>query len=269
MKRKFLTSAVTVAAALISLLSSCVGELERQFSWEERSVIDTSSHRPAADTTARNLIVLDFTATWCVNCPNMASAIAELADTDNSVNLIPISVHYADEMACDASDFLVEKYGVSSFPVALFSFNSSLRTSTPSPEILKALAGQSLSGTPEGCSISAEVEVENGVFSIDATVDYSSDGTYSIGAALLEEGIVAPQIGSGEEYVHDNVLRAFLQKDYDGAPLGAKHIGDSDKVKFSFTPQPGWNTDSMKVVVYVIFDGNPSSVCNARTFRLP
>ena len=267
MKRKFLTSAVAVAAALISLFSSCVGELERQFPWEG-SAIDTSSHGPAADTTARNLIVLDFTATWCVNCPNMANAIAELADTDSSVNLIPISVHYADEMSCDASNFLVEKFSVSSFPVALFSFNSSLRTSTPSSEILKALAGQSLSGTPEGCAISAEVDVENGVFNIEATVDYSSDGIYSIGAALLEDGIVAPQIGSGEGYVHDNVLRAFLQKDYNGDSLGMKCIGDSDRVKFNFTPQPGWNTDSMKVVVYVISDGNPASVCTAGTFRL-
>lgn len=268
MKRAFLTSAVMIAAAFVSVLSSCVGELERQFPWEGAAP-DTSSHGPVIGKDARGIVVLDFTATWCVNCPNMANAIEEFAETDSSVNVIPISVHYADEMACSASDFLVGKYSVSSFPAALFSFNSSLRTSTSSTEILKALAGQSLNATPEGCTIEVTVEVENGVFSIEATVEYSSEGIYSIGAALLEDGIVAPQTGSGDGYVHDNVLRTFLQDNYDGEPLGAKHIGDIDKVNFNFTPQPGWNTDSMKVVVYVIFNGDSPSVCNAGTFRIP
>ena len=248
MKRHYLTLLSAAAITFAFALSSCVGQLERQFPWEE----SIEPVVPQKDTSERNFLVLDFTATWCVNCPKMATAIAELSDSCSGV--IPIAVHFADEMACEASDYLVDKFSISSFPTAIINFDPELRTSVSSVDILASLAERSLSGLSEDCDITAQVSEDNGTYKIEVTVDYLSAGTYSIGAMVLEDGIKVPQIGGGSEYIHDNVLRAFLQENYSGDPLGTKRPGDKDSVEFCFTPQSQWNADALKVVVYIISD---------------
>lgn len=262
MKRHYLKLAIIAALTFTLILHSCVGQLERKFPWEESG----DSTVPEKESSERNFLVLDFTATWCVNCPRMATAIAELSDSRAGV--IPIAVHYADEMACEDSDILVKEFDVSSFPTALINFDSELRSSVSSVDILASLAERSLSGSSKGCDISAESSNINGTFDIGVTVDYLAAGTYSIGVAILEDGIVAPQIGSGDEYVHNNVLRAFLQKTYSGDSSGSKQAGDRDSVNFRFTPQPQWNTDSLKAVVYIISKGPSNIISNAASLRL-
>lgn len=262
MKRHYLKLAIIATVAFTSILHSCVGQLEREFPWEE----STDPVVPEKDTSERHFLVLDFTATWCVNCPKMATAIEELSDSCSRA--IPVAVHYADEMACEASDFLVKEFGISSFPTTVFNFDTGLRTSVSSVDILASLAERSLSGVPTDCDISVQVSEDNGTYKIEVAVDYLSAGTYSIGAMVLEDGIKVPQIGGGSEYIHDNVLRAFLQKNYIGDSLGIKQYGDRDSVNFSFTAQPEWNTDELKVVVYIISDRPSHIVSNARSLQL-
>lgn len=262
MKRHYLKLAIIATATFSAILHSCVGQLERNFPWEESGV----SVSPKNDTSVRNFLVLDFTATWCVNCPKMAAAIEELSDS--CAGVIPIAVHYADEMACEASDFLVEKFDISSFPTTIFNFDPELRSSVSSVDILASLAERSLAGSSNACKIKAESCSTNGTFDIGVTIDFLAAGTYSIGIAILEDGIVTPQVGSGNGYVHNNVLRAFLQKNYGGDSLGAKQPGDRDGVNFRFTPQPQWNADALKAVVYIISDGSSNIISNALSLRL-
>lgn len=245
-------------------LPSCVGQLERQFPWESEDS-DTPDIVTSSDS-SRNVIVLDFTATWCVNCPNMASAISELPDSN--INVIPISVHYADDMACSASDLLVEEYGISSFPTTIVNFDTNLRTSTSSVEILKSLAEKSLDDTPKGCDLIIDATLENGEIQIATTAVLLIDGNYSIGAALLEDGIVAPQIGSVDNHIHNNVLRAISEDNYLGIPIGKMKAGESDKHIFYFTPLPEWNIDKMKAVVYIIRKSDSPSVCNSQSLKI-
>lgn len=265
MKKLFPALAVTATAVFSSVLSSCVGQLERQFPWEE-STSDTTSVVPAEGTAARNLILLDFTATWCVNCPQMAAAITELPS--RGINMIPVSVHYADEMACDASNSLVEGFGVFSFPTAIFNFDADFSTSISSVDVLKALAEQAFAAVPNGCNVEIRANSHEGVINIEVDIDYLTDGSFSVGAAVLEDGIVAPQIGISEECVHDNVLRTFLQEKYTGVPCGAKKAGDSDKLCFSVTLQPEWNIDALKAVVYILSGEKSPAVCNAKVTRI-
>lgn len=262
MKKHYLALPLIAVLTFVCVFHSCVGQLEQEFPWEKPA----EPAVPGKDTSERNFLVLDFTATWCVNCPKMATAIAELSDS--CAGVIPIAVHYADEMACEASDYLVEKFSISSFPTALINFDPQLSSSVSSADILSSLAERSLSCVPTDCDISVQVSEDNGTYKIEVTVDYLSAGTYSIGAMVLEDGIKVPQIGGGSEYIHDNVLRAFLQKNYSGDSLGIKQYGDRDSVNFSFTAQPEWNTDELKVVVYIISDRPSHIVSNARSLQL-
>lgn len=260
MKKVFPVLAAIVAV-IFSILSSCVGQQERLFPWEEPTS-DTTTVVPAKDTAVRNLILLDFTATWCVNCPKMATAITDLSNS--GTNIIPVAVHYADEMACEASNSLVERFGVLSFPTAIFNFDTEFRTSISSVDALKALAEQSFAAVANGCNVDIRADSRDDVINIEVAIDYLIDGSYSIGIAVLEDGIIAPQIGRAEEYVHDNVLRTFVQEDYSGVKCGAKKAGDSDNLHFCVPVQPEWNTDAIKAVAYVFFGENSPAVCNAK-----
>lgn len=262
MKKHYLALPLIAVLTFVCVFPSCVGQLEQEFPWEKPA----EPAVPGKDTSERNFLVLDFTATWCVNCPKMATAIAELSDS--CAGVIPIAVHYADEMGCEASDYLVEKFSISSFPTALINFDPQLSSSVSSADILSSLAERSLAGSPYGCDIMVESGTGDGTFDIGVTVEYLAEGTYSIGVAILEDGIVAPQVGSTGEYVHDNVLRAFLQKNYSGDSLGAKQPGDRDSLNFHFTPQPQWNADALKAVVYIICEGPSPVVSNALALKL-
>ncbi len=262
MKRHLLILTIIAVTTFASGLSSCVGQLERDFPWEE----PTDPSVPQKDTCRRNFLVIDFTATWCVNCPKMAAAIAELSDS--CAGAIPIAVHYADEMACEASDFLVKKFDISSFPTALINLDPGLRSSVSSVDVLSSLSERSLAGSPTGCNITIESGTGDGAIDVGVTVEYLAEGTYSIGVAILEDGIVAPQVGGADQYVHDNVLRAFLQKNCNGDSLGAKQPGDRDSVNFRFNPQPQWNADALKAVVYIICESPSNTVSNAGILKL-
>ena len=165
----------------------------------------------------RRSLVLDFTGTWCVNCPKMDAEIEE-AMAARPGRIVPVSVHC---MAVDpmylkpTSDNLVKRFGVKAYPSAVVDLDPESLISTTSSELLLSHVDRLLDsrGASAGIRIESTLDGEN--LSVTVETKAVQDGEYTLSIILLEDGIVAKQTGAddGENHVHNNVLRQWEDGD--------------------------------------------------------
>ena len=173
----------------------------------------------------RKSMIMKFTATWCVNCPNMAEAIKSVKNAMPG-KVIDISVHYVDEFQVDDGKKYLEHFNVSAIPVAVVNLDKSTQTSIASSTLLTNNINKVVPEILPTCGIKLSSSKENGMVVADVETTITGDGTYKIAVALLEDGIIKAQTGGGAEYVHNGVLRDMLQQSALGDGLGECKSGD-------------------------------------------
>lgn len=172
--------------------------------------------------------MLDFTATWCVNCPRMHTAIEEAAQ-ERPGTVFPVSIHFHDDMATPEGEALVSRFKIQSYPSLIVNLDASSLMTATAKDLLLARLDATAKGRKAACGI-ALTQGEGGALEVAVTA--KETGTYRLGVLLLEDGIVAPQTGGTADYVHDNVLRAVLSESVDGDNLGLLGAGQSIQRSF-------------------------------------
>lgn len=170
----------------------------------------------------RRSLVLDFTGTWCVNCPKMDAAVEE-AMAARPGRIVPVSVHC---MAVDpmylkpTSDDLVKRFAVKAYPSAVVDLDPESLISTASSELLLSHVNRLLESRGASAGIRIESTLEGETLSVTVETKAVRDGEYTLSIILLEDGIVAKQTGAddGENHVHNNILRQWK----DGDPVTLK-----------------------------------------------
>ena len=173
----------------------------------------------------RRSLVLDFTGTWCVNCPKMDAAVEE-AMAARPGRIVPVSVHC---MAVDpmylkpTSDDLVKRFAVKAYPSAVVDLDPESLISTASSELLLSHVNRLLESRGASAGIRIESTLEGETLSVTVETKAVRDGEYTLSIILLEDGIVAKQTGAddGENHVHNNILRQWK----DGDPVTLKEDG--------------------------------------------
>ena len=195
----------------------------------------------------RRSLVLDFTGTWCVNCPKMEAAIEE-SMAARPGRIVPVSVHC---MAVDPmyvkplSDNLVKQFSVKAYPSAVVDLDPEGLITTQSPELLRSHVDRVLEARGPAAGIRVESAVEGENYTLTAEVKAVRDGAYTLAVLVLEDGTVAAQMGGTKDYVHNNILRSWTE----GEPLTVK---EGDKASGTFT---GTVTAKSRFVVLVLRDG--------------
>lgn len=226
---------------LMCALVSCVGQKE-----------DPDSQDFSGGGSAGGGIVMDFTATWCVNCPRMTTAVEEASAQDA---FIPICVHFQDDMTCNDGRALVSHFGVQAYPSAVMNMDAStLITATSKELILAKLKASASSKAP--CSLDVSFGADG---KVSVRITARDEGAYTLSVALLEDGIVAPQTGGSESYVHNAVFRGFLQENLLGDSLG--EMAKDVSVERSF--DAGLLNGNYRVVAFVCHDGIVNSAKSA------
>jgi thiol-disulfide isomerase/thioredoxin len=195
----------------------------------------------------RRSLVLDFTGTWCVNCPKMEAAIEESMAARPS-RIVPVSVHC---MAVDPmyvkplSDNLVKQFSVKAYPSAVVDLDPESLITTQSPELLLSHVDRLLEARGPAAGIRAESKVEGDQYTLAVEMKAVRDGSYTLAVLVLEDGTVAAQTGGAKHYVHNNILRSWTE----GESLTVK---EGDKASGTFT---GTVTAKSRCVVLVLRDG--------------
>ena len=195
----------------------------------------------------RRSLVLDFTGTWCVNCPKMEAAIEE-SMAARPGRIVPVSVHCmpVDLMYVKPlSDNLVKQFSVKAYPSAVVDLEPESLITTQSPELLLSHVDRLLEARGPAAGIRVESAVEGENYTLTAEMKAVRDGAYTLAVLVLEDGTVAAQTGGTKDYVHNNILRSWTE----GESLTVK---EGDKASGTFT---GTVTAKSRFVVLVLRDG--------------
>ena len=195
----------------------------------------------------RRSLVLDFTGTWCVNCPKMEAAIEE-SMAARPGRIVPVSVHCmpVDPMYVKPlSDNLVKRFGVSAYPSAVVDLDPESLITAQSPELLLSHVDRLLESRGPAAGIRVESAVEGENYTLTAEMKAVRDGAYTLAVLVLEDGTVAAQTGGTTDYVHNNILRSWTE----GEPVDVK---EGDTASGTFT---GTVTAKSRFVVLVLRDG--------------
>jgi thiol-disulfide isomerase/thioredoxin len=195
----------------------------------------------------RRSLVLDFTGTWCVNCPKMEAAIEQTMEARPG-RIVPVSVHCmsVDPMYVKPlSDDLVRKFGVKAYPSAVVDLDPESLITAQSPELLQSHIDRLLEARGPAAGIRVESTVNEGGYTLKAEMKAVRDGTYVLAVLVLEDGTVAAQTGGTTDYVHNNILRSWTE----GESLNVK---EGDTASCDFT---GTVTAKSRFVVLVLRDG--------------
>lgn len=182
----------------------------------------------------RRSLVLDFTGTWCVNCPKLEEAIEELM-TARPGRIVPVSVHCLaiDPMYVKPlSDNLASEFKVNNVcPTAVTDLDIESRITDHFPELLPYHIDRLLEARGAAAGIRIESTLEDGNYTVKAEMKAVRDGDYTLSVLVLEDGIVASQTGGSKDHIHNNVLRSWTDGD---ARTGMKE-GDTAELELSGT----------------------------------
>ena len=173
----------------------------------------------------RRALALEFTATWCQYCPNMAEAL-HAAQQARPGRLVEVAVHYADALAAPETQALVKRFGVTSYPTMVLDLDPSTAFQKHDPAPMIAYV-DSWSGDAS-CGIAVDAS-EEGI--VRVRVKAAEAGTYRVAVALVRDGDVTEQAGYGPGYVNRAVLQGFLTSD-EGDALGAIGAGEERMAAF-------------------------------------
>ena len=171
----------------------------------------------------RRSLVLDFTGTWCNNCPQMEAAVEE-AMSARPGRIVPVSVHCfpMDPMYLPKSDGLRKQFGIgNSLPAAVVDLDPESMISTTSSELLLSHIDRLLDSRGASAGIRIESTLEGDDLSVTVEAKAVREYEYTLSIILLEDSIVAKQKTKEAEipnYVHNNVLRQWE----DGDPVTLK-----------------------------------------------
>ena len=209
----------------------------------------------------RRVLALDFTATWCQYCPNMATAI-ESAKKQRPGRIVEVAVHYEDELSPPEAQDLVSLFAVNAFPTAVLDLDASTRSSRQEATLFTSYVDRAVAG--ETCGLALETSVTAGELTLKMTVKSPAIASYSAAALLVEDGIVTYQAGVGNGYVQNAVLRSVLGNGgVGGSTLGQMKAGEERTLTYKTRPKSV--SDRLRIVAFVLQDGK---VVNAATCAL-
>ena len=181
----------------------------------------------------RRSLVLDFTGTWCVNCPMMEKAIEETMEARPG-RVVPVSVHCMsiDPMYLKpTNDNLVKKFGVTGYPSAVVDLDPESLISKSASELLMSNIDRLLEARGAAAGIRIESVLDGNDYIVKAEMKAVRDGDYTLSILVVEDGIVASQTGGSKDHIHNNVLRSWKDGD---AQTGMKE-GDTAQLELSGT----------------------------------
>lgn len=229
---------------------------------------------------ARNVLIEDYTGTWCGYCPRVSYGIEQVeAQTDQAV---VVAIHrpssnassgYYDPYNYAAASALEDMINLGGYPTAML--NRTTEWTYPEPSNVSQVidlsmdygnVGLSLAPTVNGGDISIDVNVEFG--------DLYSSNNAKLVVYVLEDGLIYDQTNYTSYYggtstisnfEHNHVLRAALTNlTGDQIPSNEAVVGNVYSTTISAAlPSSISNTANINVVAFVV-DGVTNRVLNAR-----
>jgi len=212
-------------------------------------------------------LVEQFTSTNCTYCPQGTANIANLIGMRDDVAWVAHHEYMSayDPFQTAQIDSLPGLEGIDGYPEATFDRTVGISSATQVYAVITNMPASTMSDfldyvTAQGPSwatvninSSFDASTRKAVVTIDGDLAPGFDGLMGEDAKLTvfltEDGLVAPQVSGGNNYVHNNVTRIAL-----GSVKGnaIKKVGENKyKNEFTVNIPSGWKTQNMNVVAFI------------------
>ena len=166
---------------------------------------------PTPITFKQNVVVEDFTGTWCGWCPRVSEAVRLLKQETSDP--IVVAIHNGDAMQFSQEGAIRQAFNVTGFPTALI--NRQERWSSPQPSNVAQVTGKMSGKSYASIAMESRVEGDGLYLNVKVKMGYSYD-SMKLAVYMLEDGLSYEQRHFTSYYggaypiiyfVHDDVLR--------------------------------------------------------------
>ena len=212
-------------------------------------------------------LVEQFTSTNCTYCPQGTANIVNLTNMRDDIAWVAHHEYMSgsDPFQTAQTDSLPGLEGIDGYPEGTFDRTVGLTSGSLVYAVLTSLSASTMSDfldyvtaqAPSWATVNInsnyDASTRQAVVTIDGDLVPGFDSIMGEDAKLTvfitEDGLVAPQVSGGNNYVHNNVTRKAL-----GSVKGVqiKKVGNNKyKNEFTFTVPSSWKADKLNVVAFI------------------
>lgn len=210
-------------------------------------------------------LVEQFTSTGCTYCPQGSANVQALCDLRGDIAWVSIHENMGnqDPFRTSQTDSITNLQGIDGFPEGTFDRTVGIENNNHAYAVLTALSPSTMSSfldhiaeIPSWATVNINSTFDEASREAVITIDGELVPTYEdmmgtdskLTVYITEDGLVAPQVSGGNDYVHNNVLRQALVS-VKGVDL--KKNGNTYKNEFTVTIPAEWNADNLNIVAFV------------------
>ena len=213
-----------------------------------------------------NVLVEDYTGTWCGWCPRVSQAIKLLKQETNQISVV--AVHVGDNMEISKSRALTDAFSVSSYPHVQLNRNS--KWDGDQPNNLGAVT--SLIGSPSKIGLAMESSLIDRTLNLKVKTQFGFPySDLKLVIFILENKIIQDQINFtsyfpeldkytnsdnqpvSKGFVHDNVLKESLTAVLgDNIESSSSQSGSTYEKSFNYDIPSGFDMSEMEIVAIVV-----------------
>lgn len=171
---------------------------------------------------AKNVLIEDYTGTWCVNCPRLNWAI-ELAKNAAPEKVISVGIHNFDEMQIDDVNVLIDEFSIITYPTGIINRYYSWDNPDQNIDTATDFTGY---GVPLGLAMVSNIEGNNINASIKISFENTVNTPLKLVVYLTENGLIYDQKNNTPYYGGASTLVDFEHNDVLQA-IVTDHLGES------------------------------------------
>ena len=184
--------------------------------WEDKSVSTEVIELPISGKFLKNVLIEDYTGTWCQYCPRVLHGIKQVQS--EQLRAYPVSIHRSVASSPDPYDFpatpLEQLIGVTGYPTAMLNRNVLWDNEISTTEVKNQIKPNANLG------IALNSTVSGGTINLNVNMKFLENfSNLKLVVYVLEDGLLYNQVNATSffggqnpiiNFEHDHVLRACL-----------------------------------------------------------
>lgn len=232
--------------------------------------------KPVETRFQRHVCVMEFTGTWCAQCPAGAATLNYLVGKAYEGRAFALAFHNNDEYSLPQEQELYNMFKWTGYPAYVTDMSADMVGLLNEGGCGSSIESRLYdSETHCGAAVSCTYDAEKRSVDVDARMFSEKGMAYRMAVYVVEDKVVGKQAQSTgdvqEDYTHRHMVRKMLSNSVLGDSLGEVPAGKEVSKTYSFTVADGWNLENLSVAVLVLDkDGhvNNMATCQADSGKM-
>lgn len=205
----------------------------------------------------RHVCVMEFTGTWCAQCPEGATALTYLVSKAYKGKAFALAFHNGDIYTLPQEAELMQIFKWSGYPAYVTDMDEK-KVGLLNEGGCAATIESSLydSVTHCGAALSCTFDEASKTVTVDAKMFSELTMTYRIVAYVVEDKVIGEQTQStgqvDKSYTHRHMVRKMLSSNVRGDSLMEVAAETEAQKRYTFTVEDDWNLDNLSVAVLIL-----------------